>query len=103
MPARKESASAAKSGERRLKRSQGFVEEVFGVIRADIMSLRIPPDTRISIDSLARELGVSQTPIREALSMLEATGSSPSSISSATAAPRSSIASSSMSYTKCGC
>src|SRR6187551_1600173 len=38
------------------------------------MSLRIPPDTRISIDSLARELGVSQTPIREALSMLEAIG-----------------------------
>ena len=74
MPARKESAGAAKSGERRLKRSQGFVEEVFGLIRADIMSLRIPPDTRISIDSLARELGVSQTPIREALSMLEATG-----------------------------
>jgi DNA-binding GntR family transcriptional regulator len=58
----------------RLKRTQGFVEEVFRLIRADIMSLRIPPDTRISIDSLARELGVSQTPIREALSMLEATG-----------------------------
>jgi DNA-binding GntR family transcriptional regulator len=59
---------------RRLTRSQGFVEEVFELIRADIMSLRIPPDTRISIDSLARELGVSQTPIREALSMLEAIG-----------------------------
>jgi DNA-binding GntR family transcriptional regulator len=38
------------------------------------MSLRIPPDARISIDSLARELGVSQTPIREALSMLEGVG-----------------------------
>jgi DNA-binding GntR family transcriptional regulator len=38
------------------------------------MSLRIPPDTRISIESLVRELGVSQTPIREALSMLEAIG-----------------------------
>jgi DNA-binding GntR family transcriptional regulator len=38
------------------------------------MALRIPPDTRISIESLVRELGVSQTPIREALSMLEATG-----------------------------
>jgi DNA-binding GntR family transcriptional regulator len=38
------------------------------------MSLRIPPGARISVDSLARELGVSQTPIREALSMLEATG-----------------------------
>jgi DNA-binding GntR family transcriptional regulator len=59
---------------RRLKRSQGLVEEVFQLIRADIMSLRIPPDTRISIDNLVRELGVSQTPIREALSMLEATG-----------------------------
>jgi DNA-binding GntR family transcriptional regulator len=58
----------------RLKRSQGFVDEVFKLIRSDIMSLRIPPDTRISIDNLARELGVSQTPIREALSMLEATG-----------------------------
>jgi DNA-binding GntR family transcriptional regulator len=60
--------------DRRLKRSQGFVEEVFELIRADIMALRIPPDTRISIESLVRELGVSQTPIREALSMLEATG-----------------------------
>jgi len=60
--------------QRRLKRSQGFVEEVFEIIRADIMSLRIPPDTRISIDRLVRELGVSQTPIREALSMLEAIG-----------------------------
>ncbi|MEJ1962056.1 MAG: GntR family transcriptional regulator [Gammaproteobacteria bacterium] len=63
-----------KPDDRRLKPAHGFVEEVFALIRADIMSLRIPPDTRISIDSLARELGVSQTPIREALSMLEAIG-----------------------------
>ena len=35
---------------------------------------KLPPDTRVSVDSLARELGVSQTPIREALSMLEANG-----------------------------
>jgi DNA-binding GntR family transcriptional regulator len=59
---------------RRIKRAQGIVEEVYELIRADIMSLRIAPDTRISIDSLARQLGVSQTPIREALSRLEATG-----------------------------
>jgi DNA-binding GntR family transcriptional regulator len=58
----------------RVRRSQGFVDEVYELIRADIMSLRIPPDTRISIDQLARQLGVSQTPIREALSRLEATG-----------------------------
>ncbi len=38
------------------------------------MSLKIPPNTRISVDSMAREFGISQTPIREALSMLEANG-----------------------------
>jgi DNA-binding GntR family transcriptional regulator len=59
---------------RLMKRSQGFVDEVYELIRADIMSLRIPPDTRISIDELARQIGVSQTPIREALSRLEAVG-----------------------------
>lgn len=64
----------ASSAAGRLKRSQGLVQEVFDLIRADIMALRIPPDTRISIDNLVRELGVSQTPIREALSMLEAIG-----------------------------
>jgi DNA-binding GntR family transcriptional regulator len=64
----------AETGQGRIKRAPGYVEEVFEVIRADIMSLAIPPDTRISIDSLARRLGVSQTPIREALSMLEAIG-----------------------------
>ncbi len=68
------SSSDEGGGQRRVQRSHGFVEEVFAIIRADIMSLRIPPDTRISIDNLARELGVSQTPIREALSMLEAIG-----------------------------
>lgn len=72
----KSHASSVRTGarSRAVRRSQGFVDEVYELIRADIMSLRIPPDTRISIDSLARELGVSQTPIREALSRLEATG-----------------------------
>jgi DNA-binding GntR family transcriptional regulator len=58
----------------RIKRAQGFVDEVFEIIRADIMSLKIPPDTRIPIGRLVKELGVSQTPIREALSMLEVLG-----------------------------
>src|SRR5437868_3424526 len=59
---------------RPIVRPSGLAEEVYRRIRSDIMSLRIPPDTRVSVDSLARELGVSQTPIREALSMLEANG-----------------------------
>ena len=71
----KGSASTADARTPRIvRRSQGIVEEVYELIRADIMSLQIPPDTRISIDQLARRLGVSQTPIREALSRLEATG-----------------------------
>ena len=65
---------AAEPADRLIARPSGLAEEVYRRIRADIMSLRIPPDTRVSVDSLARELGVSQTPIREALSMLEANG-----------------------------
>lgn len=65
---------AASHSSRVLRRTQGIVEEVYELICADIMSLRIPPESRISIDELARQLGVSQTPIREALSRLEATG-----------------------------
>lgn len=57
-----------------IRRPAGLVDEVYNRVRADIMSLKIAPDTRITIESLARSLGVSQTPIREALSMLEAKG-----------------------------
>ena len=62
------------TADRTIARPSGLAEEVYRRVRADIMSLKIPPDTRVSVDSLARELGVSQTPIREALSMLEANG-----------------------------
>jgi DNA-binding GntR family transcriptional regulator len=67
---------AASSPENRqpIKRTAGFVEDAYSRIREDIMSLKIPPNTRISVDSLVREFGISQTPIREALSMLEAHG-----------------------------
>lgn len=64
---------SAESG-RQFKRASGFVEDAYSRIREDIMSLKIPPNTRISVDSLVREFGISQTPIREALSMLEAHG-----------------------------
>ena len=38
------------------------------------MSQRIVPGSRVTIDVLARELGVSQTPIRDALNRMEADG-----------------------------
>ena len=45
--------------------------DVYGFVRARILDLRIPPDSKVNIDALARELGVSQTPVREALHQLE--------------------------------
>jgi len=45
--------------------------EVYWTLRAKILDLQLPPDAKVNIDALVRELGVSQTPIREALSQLE--------------------------------
>jgi DNA-binding GntR family transcriptional regulator len=74
MAAPKNQTVAAEPASRPIQRPAGLVEEVYVRVRAEIMSLAIPPDTRVTIESLARRLGVSQTPIREALSMLEAKG-----------------------------
>jgi len=67
-------SAANENADRLIARPSGLAEEVYRRVRADIMSLKIPPDSRVSVDALARELGVSQTPVREALSMLEANG-----------------------------
>lgn len=45
--------------------------EVYAAMRASILDSEIPPGTRINIDAIARRLGVSQTPVREALQRLE--------------------------------
>ncbi|RAK50798.1 GntR family transcriptional regulator [Phenylobacterium deserti] len=57
-----------------LRRPVSLGDEVYNALFARLMSLQIPPDSRIKIDVLARELGVSQTPIREALARLENEG-----------------------------
>jgi len=49
-------------------------DKVYAAIYEQLMSHKILPGDRMSIDNLVRELGVSQTPIREALSRLEAQG-----------------------------
>ncbi|WP_421956490.1 GntR family transcriptional regulator [Polaromonas sp.] len=56
----------------RSRRSVG--DDIYEVLLARLISLKIPPGARISIDKLARELGTSQTPIRAALIRLEAEG-----------------------------
>ncbi len=55
-------------------RPSSIAESVHERIYERIMSLEIPPGARITIDGLARELNVSQTPVREALTRLEREG-----------------------------
>ncbi|HEY4200838.1 MAG TPA: GntR family transcriptional regulator [Devosiaceae bacterium] len=57
-----------------LRRPARLGDEAYGAIFERIMSLEIPPGARITVDGMARELGVSQTPIREALARLESEG-----------------------------
>jgi len=49
-----------------------MVERAYEHLLAKLMSLEIAPGERIAIDTVARRLGISQTPVREALSQLEA-------------------------------
>jgi len=56
------------------KASGRLADEVYDTLLAQLMSLRIEPRSRITIDALARDLGVSQTPIRDALNRMEADG-----------------------------
>ncbi|WP_018383018.1 GntR family transcriptional regulator [Wenjunlia vitaminophila] len=49
-------------------------ESVYEHIKAMVMDHEIAPGARVSIDGLARRLGVSPTPVREALARLESDG-----------------------------
>ena len=59
---------------RAINRHHGLAEEAYEAIFAQLMALRIAPGSRITVDNLAREFNVSQTPIREALGRLEGEG-----------------------------
>jgi DNA-binding GntR family transcriptional regulator len=50
------------------------VTRVYHALRMPILDGEIPPGERINIDAVARRLGVSQTPVREALQRLEGDG-----------------------------
>ena len=57
-----------------IQRATGLGEEVYQAIFRRLMALKVPPGARITVDGLAREFNVSQTPVREALSRLESEG-----------------------------
>ena len=51
-----------------------LVDDVFGALTAMVMDHDVEPGARMSIDGLAATLGVSPTPVREALARLEGLG-----------------------------
>jgi DNA-binding GntR family transcriptional regulator len=49
----------------------GGLEQLYDELRTAIIQGRIPPGTRMSQVQLAGELGVSRTPLREAIRLLQ--------------------------------
>jgi DNA-binding GntR family transcriptional regulator len=73
----KQSLAPANSGTAapRLQVSRHSIgDDVYEALVSDLISLRIPPGERLSVDALARDFGVSQTPVRAALIRLESEG-----------------------------
>ncbi len=55
-------------------RARRLADEAYNLILEQLISLKLPPGARITVDELARQFGISQTPIREALTRLESHG-----------------------------
>lgn len=66
--------TAERDGSGGIVRPASIVESVYERIYERLMSLDVSPGSRIPIDVMARDLNVSQTPVREALSRLEREG-----------------------------
>lgn len=56
------------------KPCMSITEQIYDTLLTELISLKIPPGTRIAVDALVRRFAVSQTPIRAALIKLEAEG-----------------------------
>ena len=51
-----------------------LADEIYEILKSKLMDNVVEPGSRLSIDGLARDLGCSPTPIREALARLESDG-----------------------------
>ncbi|WP_455273685.1 GntR family transcriptional regulator [Rhizobium herbae] len=61
-------------GTSQIPRANSLAGDVYDAIFNQLMSLKIPPGARITVDNLVKEFDVSHTPIREALGRLEGEG-----------------------------
>ncbi len=57
-----------------LPSSRRMTDEVFTILRGRIVAGTLPPGARMDATALAAELGISRTPVREAMLQLEASG-----------------------------
>lgn len=67
-------AEASSSAQVSAAERQVVTDNTYESVKAKLMDQEILPDARVSIDGLARDLGVSPTPVREALARLESDG-----------------------------
>lgn len=58
----------------RLPHRSMLADDVYDILRESLVTHRIEPGTRLNLDKLARDLHVSNTPVRQALARLEAEG-----------------------------
>jgi DNA-binding GntR family transcriptional regulator len=58
----------------RQPRRNVLADDVYDILRDGLISRRIAPGSRLNLDQLARELHVSNTPVRQALARLESEG-----------------------------
>ena len=59
---------------RRLARREPLSSSIYDVVVDMLMTRELPPGSRVNIDELSRTLGVSPTPVREALARVESDG-----------------------------
>jgi DNA-binding GntR family transcriptional regulator len=57
-----------------LPKRQVLADDVYDAIKLSVLTSAMPPGAKINLDQLARDIGVSNTPIRQALARLEAEG-----------------------------
>lgn len=55
---------------RDIVQSDSFVDQVYEIIRRHIITMSLKPGEKLGVDQLASSLGVSRTPVREALNLL---------------------------------
>ncbi|MDQ0894002.1 GntR family transcriptional regulator [Agromyces ramosus] len=68
------SSSEEGRGQLRVPARNILADDVYGILRDSLVSGRTAPGSRLNLDHLARELHVSNTPVRQALARLEAEG-----------------------------